>query len=295
MLQKKISKIFAIIFITYVLVLKGIPLIVCIYSSFTNWDGMFRFEFIGINNYISVFSDPKTWKLLENTFLLQLHVFFEILIAIIIALVIFYSNIKHKTMIVCLLYLPQLFSGTVISYIFKVFFGYDGTINAILANLGFEPILFLEEAKYSLIIINLCYVWTETGAVNLILYGNLLLMDKSIKDLIVIDGVPFLTKLIYIYFPLMSKTIVGICALNLIFSMSSAFSLIHVLTNGGPAYDTTTFDYAIYSKAFVSGGNIGLASTYSVILIVLFLFVVFSVLIFKRGIKKNETTCKKSN
>lgn len=285
--EKRIYWFGTLFFITFIFVFKGIPLIVCVVSSFTNWDGLYQYEFIGLKNYIKIFKDEKLFLLVRNSLVLQLHVVIEVLSGFIIAMTIYISKVRHKIGILYILYLPQIFSGTIMAQIFKILFGYDGIINAIISVFGVAPQLFLEEVSYSLGIINLCYIWTETGVTSLIFYARFLMIAKSIKDLLDLDGASCFTKIIYIYIPLTYRTIIGILIINTIYSLSSAFSFVHILTKGGPAYDTTTFDYIIYTKAYTIGNNLGLACAYSVSLICGYGLVVLLVACVRKMLKKD--------
>ena len=77
-----------------VLPVLALELLVCAYpigmvivKSFTNWDGMFKSDPVGLRNYIRIFSDPNFWTLLKNTGVFLLTIPVQALIGMIIAVI----------------------------------------------------------------------------------------------------------------------------------------------------------------------------------------------------------------
>src|SRR3990172_2390040 len=54
------------------------PMISAIYRSFTNWNGLFRSDWIGLDNYIEIFTNSPFWTLLRNSLVLLMSVPFQL-------------------------------------------------------------------------------------------------------------------------------------------------------------------------------------------------------------------------
>lgn len=54
--------------LVYFLVFFLIPLAICLYAGFTNWNILsVKRTFVGMRNFEKMFSDPKFWAALKNT------------------------------------------------------------------------------------------------------------------------------------------------------------------------------------------------------------------------------------
>ena len=121
-----------------VLPVLALELLVCAYpigmvlvKSFTNWDGMFKSDPVGLRNYIRIFSDPNFWTLLKNTGVFLLTIPVQALIGMIIA-VILNDRIPGWRFFRLVYYLPSIISMTVVGLLYKIMFSYSGPLNEVL-------------------------------------------------------------------------------------------------------------------------------------------------------------------
>ena len=121
-----------------VLPVLALELLVCAYpigmvivKSFTNWDGMFKSDPVGLRNYIRIFSDPNFWTLLKNTGVFLLTIPVQALIGMIIA-VILNDRIPGWRFFRLVYYLPSIISMTVVGLLYKIMFSYSGPLTALL-------------------------------------------------------------------------------------------------------------------------------------------------------------------
>ncbi|WP_241760295.1 carbohydrate ABC transporter permease [Thermoplasma volcanium] len=142
----------------------------------------------------------------------------------------------------------------------------EGTINVILKNMGFHPIDFfsIHNAIYSIIIAN---IWIGLGFSVLIFLGGIQSIDPSIIKASYIDGAKPFRRFFSIIFPLLKTNIITDLLLITLFTLGT-FTLIYVLTAGGPAGSTELLTIYQYETGF-SLFSLGLANAIGVIIIII--------------------------
>ncbi len=257
-----------------------LQLLVCIYpigtvlvKSFTNWDGMLKSDFVGLRNYIRLFSDGTFWTLLRNTGVFLLTIPVQFIISMVIA-VILHSKIRGWKFFRMVYYLPSIVSMTVVGLLWKIMFGFEGPINEILRAIGLDTIAieWLNSGVSARFVVFLCLVWSNIGWQVLIIFGGLTSMDNSVLEAATIDGTGFWSKLFRITIPMLSRTVEYSFIATMIWIFTGIFPLIFSMTSGGPRYETTTLDYMVYIKGF-NGSKMGQACALSVILLLIILLI----------------------
>lgn len=251
-----------------ILVIRGYPLVVGFFKSFTNWNGMSRNDFVGLANYISILKDPVFWDLLKNNILFMLFIPIQLIVGIVVA-VLFYEETAGWKFFRNVFYLPQIISSVVIGYLFSVFFSYRGPVNVILKALGLNGKEWLGEKWSAIIIIIVCLVWVNIGWQAMLGLGGMGSIPPSVFEAARLDGAGYWQRLFRITIPMLGRTIEYSCIMSVIWVLTGLFPFIFSMTSGGPGYDTTTIDYMIYLKSFGSSSEMGYACAMSVILLVI--------------------------
>lgn len=251
-----------------ILLIRGYPLIIGLYESFTNWNGMSRNDFIGLKNYINILKDPVFWDLLKNNIIFLLFIPIQLIVGIVVA-VLFYEETPGWKFFRNVFYLPQIISSVVIGYLFSVFFSYRGPVNAVLKIFGFGSREWLGEKWSAIVIIILCLVWVNIGWQAMLGLGGMGAIPPSVFEAAKIDGAGYWKRLFKITIPMLGRTIEYSCVMSVIWVLTGLFPFIFSMTKGGPGYDTTTIDYMIYLKSFGSSSEMGYACALSVILLVI--------------------------
>lgn len=259
-----------------VLPVLALELLVCAYpigmvlvKSFTNWDGMFKSDLVGLRNYIRIFSDPNFWTLLKNTGVFLLTIPVQALIGMIIA-VILNDRIPGWRFFRLVYYLPSIISMTVVGLLYKIMFSYSGPLNEVLRAIGLDALAieWLNSGPSARFVVFLCLVWSNIGWQVLIIFGGLAGIDPSILEAATIDGAGYWRRLFSITIPLLARTLEYSFVSAMIWIFTGIFPLIYSLSNGGPGYETTTLDYMVYVKGF-NGTKLGQACALSVILLLI--------------------------
>lgn len=266
------------------IVFNTIPLITGTMYSFTNYKGYGSFEFVGLRNYIDLFSDTRVWNSYLFTFK---YAIVGTLLVNVISLVLamgLNSKIKMKNTLRGVYFLPNVLGGLVVGYIFSFIFTYIIPAVGSALNIGFLENSILASEEYAWIGVLVVGVW-QSVAMNTIIYiSGLQTIPGDIYEAGMIDGVTPWQKFRHLTLPMLMPFVTT----NLVLStknMLMVFDQIMALTKGGPAQSTESISYLIYKNG-MDGGQFGFQSANAV----MFFVVIVAISIFQMAItnKKEE-------
>ncbi len=224
-------------------------------------------EFVGIKNYIEVFTSKRNYS--HGIFNTLKFTIISNIVKIIPALflaILLKEKIRGRNIYRTILYMPSILPFVVIGLIFTSLFNYNnGLINIFLEGVGLD---FLKQKWLSdpNIVWKSIYgvdAWRGVGYVMTIFLAGLTSIPDEYYEAASIDGANFFQKLWYITLPMIK----GAVMINLVFGITyglKVFDVIYVLTNGGPGHTTeviTTYSYQLFSS-----GNYGMATALNTIL-----------------------------
>jgi len=248
------------------------PMIMAVYRSFTNWNGLYRSDWIGLTNYIQIFTNSPFWKLLRNSMVLLLAVPLQLIFGILVA-VLLYEEVKGWKFFRTIVYLPQIIAAITIGFLFRVAFGLDGPINLVLRRLSLDSLAinWLSNTATALFVLVFCLTWFSIGWQAIVILGGMSKISPEIFEAAKLDGANFWQRTKYVVIPMITRTIEYALIMSMVWTLTSIFAFIYSITAGGPGYETSTIDYMIYIKFYQSGAPFGFASALSVILLVIIL------------------------
>lgn len=239
--------------------------------------------FVGLENYVNMFTSPMFLKSIKSTFLFVLYtVPTTVIISLFLAVI---ANEKLKG----IGFFRTIFSSTmgVSVAAASVFWLYlfnptMGLLNEMLGLFGIEAIGWLTDPKWALLSVSATTIWMNVGFTFLVLLGGLQSIDSSLYESADIEGAGYLYKLRRITIPMLSPTLFFVITVSIINAFQS-FGQIDILTQGGPVNETNLLVYSIYREAFVNY-KFGSASAQAIVLFVFIL--IMTALQFKLGEKK---------
>jgi ABC-type sugar transport system permease subunit len=242
-----------------------LPIGQTVYYSFTNWDG-FSSKWIGTANYSHLFHDSEFIRVVENNALMVLAIPVAILLPLGVAFLI-NSHVRGWRFFRSVFFLPTAVSWVVIGYISVRFFADQGILQSLLNNtgLGFLHPNMLSHERSALVAVMITFVWSMFGTNLIIFLAGMATIDQEIYDAARVDGAGSLTVMFRITFPLLKRFVQFTFIVSLITAFSALFSLIYVMTGGGPGYGTTTLEFYSYQQAF-SAGDFSVGATAGVVL-----------------------------
>ena len=232
------------------------PIIWVLRWSFFKYNGYSEPVFVGLGNFIRVFSrDPAYWNSLKNTFLIAgMKMIFEIPLALVLA-VLLNNKIKGSSFFRVVFFLPSVFSIAVVGLIFSILFGaYNGIVNAILKNIGLitQNISWFSDRGHAMFVIILVSLWTTFGLNMIYFLMGLQNISKSLYECASIDGANEVQQFFYITMPLVAPILQLVLMLSVLGTMKMT-DLILVLTNGAPGGSTEVVMTYIFKYFFSYG------------------------------------------
>lgn len=254
-----------IIFILY-------PLIESMRISFQEFSLLRGSSYIGLENYVQMFADPRLRISYINTIIFTLFaVFFNAGIGLILAVMLNRRlPILMRNVYRSIFFFPVLIAHTYIAVIWRFLYQQDtGVINYYLALVGIDPVPWLSNAHWAMAAIIILDVWKNTGFAMLVFLAGLQSIPNEYYEAAQLDGANERQLFFRITVPLLSPTIFFILVIFMIGALQ-VFDTIIVLTAGGPGDATRSVVLYIYEIAFRTF-NMGYAAAVSMTLFAIIL------------------------
>lgn len=273
------------------------PILFSIYLSFQLWDpiqGLGTMEFVGIENYIFLFTDPWFWQALFNTFWIAIVSGLpQHLIAIPLAFVLVVVLPQLRGFFTGAYFLPYIASTVAVALIFATIYGLNsGILNAALIYLANAPwsawlfgglkdtlpINWLGNAFYVKPAISVMVFWKFFGF-NLVLYSaGLATVPREYYEAAEVDGANIWQRFYHISLPLLRPVMFFAITLSIIGNLQ-LFEEPFILTGGtgGPARSGLTVAMYLYRTGF-NWSDMGTAAAMSWVLF--FIIGIFSAIQF---------------
>lgn len=229
------------------------PLVQSVYLSFHLTDPRGRVaEFVGLDNFISLFTSSVFWNSLKVTVLYALYTVPAGIVLGLITAALAHSKLRGMRVFQFVFSMPIAMSVSTSSVIWMVLFHPTmGMLNYGLSLLGLPPVQWLTDAGWALLSISLMTIWMNSGLHFIILLSGLQSIPDDIVESATIDGAGPIRTFVRIVLPLLSPTVFFLVVLS-VMSAFQSFGQIHILTKGGPAGSTDVFVYSIYREAFMN-------------------------------------------
>ncbi|MBU3207874.1 sugar ABC transporter permease [Clostridium algidicarnis] len=257
-----------VFFITFVVY----PMIKGVYISFFDYS-LRNFKFIGLENYKSLVHDKIFLKSLGNTLLIVLaNVPLVMLLSLFVSVVIYKKSPKIRSFFRGVFYLPTVASVVSITVVWGwIFHPSYGILNYLISKIGVEPKGWLGDPKYALICIIIVLVTLSVGQPIILYVAALGNVPTSYLEAAEVDGATPFEIFRKVTWPLLMPTTLYIVIITTINSFQ-CFSIIQLLTSGGPAYSTSTIMYMVYERAFTLN-KYGLSSAMGVVLAIIIMII----------------------
>ncbi|WP_345522271.1 sugar ABC transporter permease [Nocardioides conyzicola] len=244
------------------------PAIDTIYQSFRNAAGN---EFVGLDNYQTIFTDSALIKVLVNTAAWVVIVpLASTAIGLIYAVLI--DRAKFEKFAKALIFLPMAISLVGASIIWKFVYDYRqtsdaqiGIANAVLKFFGFDTYRFLQEQPWNTVFLIVIMIWVQAGFAMTILSASIKAIPDDIVEAARLDGAGGLQLFRQITVPSIRPSLIVVITTISITTLK-AFDIVRTTTGGN--FDTSVLAYQFYVESFRSF-NQGLGAALAVLIFVL--------------------------
>jgi multiple sugar transport system permease protein len=247
-----------------------IPIVATLTLSVTKWNLLTTPAFVGAANYQQLVSDPLFWKTLSNSIAFTVGaVPIAIIIALFLALLL-NRQVRGIGLFRTAFFIPFVTLTVAIAVVWSWIYEPNiGLLNYALSLIHIKGPDWLGSTTWAMPAIIIMSDWRGIGYPTLIFLAGLQTIPEEYYDAAKVDGAGWWQQLRYITVPLLSPTTFFVLTTSFIGTMQG-FDQFYVMTQGGPAYATTTIVMYIYQHGF-EWFNMGYAASLSVVLFLIIL------------------------
>ena len=227
-----------------------VPIIMALVFSFTNYDVISQMDFVGINNYVGLFTDDQfSTSLLNTLWFAVLTVPTGVILALLLA-VLFNRQIRGISIFRTFVFIPVITSMVAVSLVWSMLYEDNaGLLNTLLGYVGLGPVHWLTDTNIAMISIAIMSVWKGLGYNMTIFLAGLQGVPGELYEAATIDGATARQKFMKITVPMIAPTTYFVTLMALIGSLQ-VFDQVWIMTQGGPVDATKTVAMYLYQYGF---------------------------------------------
>ncbi|MGC5286312.1 carbohydrate ABC transporter permease [Micromonospora sp. DT231] len=264
------------------------PLVLTLQYSLYDWNGIGVARWVGLDNYLTVFTDSDLLKIIGNA--MVLIVFFSF---IPVALGLLVASMVRRittgafgTVVRTILFLPQVIPLVAAGIAWSWLLSSNGLVNQALRAVGLGGVAraWLGDFDTALPAVGVIGAWVLLGLCTILLVTGMSKIDPALYEAARLDGAGPVREFLAVTLPSLRQEI-GVCLTVTIIAALASFDIVYISTSGGPGLQTTVPGLEIYRLAF-SQRQVGLASALAVVLMLLVLACVLPIQRLSRGDKQ---------
>jgi ABC-type sugar transport system permease subunit len=260
---------FVVPIIIVFVVLYLIPMAQSLYYSFTNYNGYVSTPtFIGVKNYVSIWSDPSMLSALGFTLVYAIVTTAAVtFLAIPLALVL-NRRFLGRGFVRSIFFFPAVPSVAILGLVWTFILSPlgSGVINSIIGHLGVAPIPWLSDETLAQFSVILVAIWAQTGWHAILYLAYLQSLPSDVFEAAKIDGANRWQEFRMLTLPLLMPAL-SASTLLLLTNGLKVYDLPFTLTKGGPGFATRTLTQSIIENG-IAQSDIGRASALSVLFLI---------------------------
>jgi ABC-type sugar transport system permease subunit len=227
-----------------------VPALQLLWISLTNLVPGRPAEFIGLDNYAYVLTDPNfIGALIRNVAYVLIVVTLELLIGFGIALLLQHP-FPWRPLWFAIILAPYAVSPIVAVVMWKYMLDPNfGIVNYTLASIGLPTVPWLSDSLTSMAAIILVAVWKEFAFTTIVLFAALTAIPRDLEEASRVDGASAWQNLIFVKIPLVAPAMVIVLLFRVIFTLRE-FGIPWTMTGGGPGTSTEILAIYLYKQAF---------------------------------------------
>ncbi len=235
------------------LILNVYPFLQTVILSFTNAKAFGNYQFVGLKNYIHMFTSEEFLRATWNTLLfciltVPVGVFLALIIAILLN-----AKIRGKVVFRAIFFLPMVVAPAAVAMVWKWMFNSEyGIINTIFHT----DINWITNPNIVIITVAIVAIWSALGYDAVLLLSGIQNISKSYYEAASLDGCTKLQQFRYITMPMVSPTLFVVLIMRLMASLKVYDLLYMMVGEGNPALSKAqSLIYLFYRESFISGNR----------------------------------------
>ena len=233
-------------------------------------------EFVALDNYIAVFTDPNFGKIMGNTVLyIALLLLFDFAAPYVFSFILSFVVKKGKNFYKSAIFLPSVISLVVGTMIFVWLLNpISGPVATVAKALGLTVPIWSNTQGLVIVVLSIMTSWKIFGYNFIVVMAGVSSVPLEVVEAARLDNIPNWRIFLNIVVPMSSSTGIYVLILSIVTGMQQLFTPINMITKGGPDNASTNLIYAVYDQAF-GFFKTGTASAYAILMMVLFAFLLF--------------------
>lgn len=262
-----------------------LPILYVIFLAFTDWSGLGEMHFIGIENFKTIFTDPRFspefFQAIKNNLKYLLCVWFIITPFQYFVAYLLFIKIPAYKYVKFMVFLPYVISSTIVSFFAILIFNPNiGLLNHILKTLGLKQGAWFGDPNWAFKLMILLIIWQGAGSGIMIIYSNFLDISQEVMEACRVDGCTEIQRFWHILLPLSLPSCASIITMSTIWALA-IFDYPYILggANGGVSGSLDFANLVFYRYTFGSAlngkSNLGFGASICLVMFVVMLIATF--------------------
>ena len=231
-----------------------VPVFVAIYYSFTDYSGLGKAGFVGIQNYTRMFHDTLFLIALRNTVVVLICSVVFLLAGSFLTALLMNVSFRGNAFFKMVVFAPYVIAPIIIEIIWGYLLNPNyGLVNSVLRNLGLDALAieWIGGTKWSPLALAIVFTWQVLGFHATIFLSGIKTIPGDIYEACSIDGANAVQRLFYVTIPMLKETFI----INIVLIVTGVFKiyeLVYQMTGGGPAHQSELLTSYMYFTVFSS-------------------------------------------
>lgn len=267
--------------------------IIIAFKDYRNNLGIFKSQWIGLQNFKFFFTSQDAWRIGRNTVGYGiLFIVINLIAAVFVAILLY--EIRHKIALKFYqtsMILPHFLSWVIVGYITYILLEPEmGILNKIIQFFGGEGLQWYSEPKYWVVILPIVNLWKNIGLKTIMYYAALMGIDEQLFEAAQLDGASRFKQILYITLPSLIPLMTILTILDVGHIIKGDFGLFYTIPRDvGLLYPTTDIIDTYVYRGLRTGDDIGITTAVGLFQSVVgFLMVVGTNLIVKKVSPENS-------
>jgi len=242
-----------------------VPAVQTVNLSLWKWDGVNQAIWVGLRNYLDVFTDPVLGRSILHALILIL--FFcglPIVLGLLITALLTRHRPRGMAVFRLVFFLPQVLPLVAVGIVWRWVYAPAGILNQVLGWVGIQTQTgWLGSWNWALPALGLIGAWVQSGLTMMLFLSGAGAIDPELYEAVRLDGAGPVREFFTVTLPGL-RAEVGLALTVTVISALASFDLVYVTTSGGPYYRTTVPGLLVYQKLIA--GDVGHAAALAIVL-----------------------------
>jgi raffinose/stachyose/melibiose transport system permease protein len=221
--------------------------------SLFEWDGLSEKEWVGLDNYADVVSDPELRRAFGHAaVLLIFYSLLPICLGLLLAGLVARTRVRGLALFRTILFLPQVIALVVVAAMWKMIYDpANGPLNRALRAVGLDSLEqnWLGGFDIALPSVGLIGTWVMYGLAMVLFMAGVQKIPPSLYDAARVDGAGPVSEFFAVTLPGLRGELAVALTLTMIAALRN-FDIVYITTAGGPGTATTVPAFQVYQRVF---------------------------------------------